>query len=344
MNYVIFDTLEMKKILITGASGFIGSFLVEEALKRDYQVFAGVRRNSPRTYLSDPRIQFFESELSDKNLLTENLKKHMKSHGRFDYVIHNAGITKSCHKEDFEKVNFTYTKNLIQALMDTGSVPEKFIYMSSLAAFGPGNEQTLQLIKDTDTPHPITLYGKSKLKAETYIKSLQNFPNLIFRPTGVYGMREKDYYLAFKNVKNGLESYIGTSEQHLTFIYVKDLARLIFDALPSNITGKSYFVSDLNQYTAKEFHSLIKKALHKKTISLVVPKPIVRIILFFNEKLFCLFGKAPVLNTEKYKELICKNWLCDSNSIVRDFGFVPAYDLEKGIQETLAGYKTKKLL
>jgi len=334
----------MKKILITGASGFIGSFLVEEALKRDYQVFAGVRRNSPRTYLSDSRIQFFESELSDKNLLTENLKKHMKSHGRFDYIIHNAGITKSCHKEDFEKVNFEYTKNLIQALIATGGIPDKFIYMSSLAAYGPGDEHMLQPIKDTDTPHPITLYGKSKLKAENYIKSLQNFPYLIFRPTGVYGMRERDYYLAFKNVKNGMESYIGTSEQHLTFIYVKDLTRLILDALTAKITGKSYFVSDLNQYTAKEFHRLIKKSLGKRTISLVVPKPIVKIIFFFNEKLFCLFGNPPLLNTEKYKELVCKNWLCDSSQIVRDFGFVPKYDLKKGVQETLAGYKAEKLL
>ena len=329
----------MKKILITGASGFIGGFLVDEALKRNYKVFAGVRSSSKRTYLTHPDIIFFEADLSDKS----SLKEMLKNHGKFDYIIHNAGITKTCKKKNFEKVNFQFTKNLIEALTETDCVPDKFVYISSLAAYGPGNEHSMQTIKDSDTPHPITLYGKSKLKAEQFIKSLENFPFLIFRPTGVYGPREKDYFVMYKTVKQGLETYIGTSKQHITFIYIKDLTHLFFDALESNISGKSYFVTDLNQYTTKEFNNIVKQELNKKTLRIVFPKPFVKLLAFINEKLSCIFGKIPILNTEKYKEISCKNWLCDGSEISKDFGFTPKYDLQKGIHETIAWYKKEKL-
>ena len=334
----------MKSILITGASGFIGSFLVEEALKRNYRVFAAVRSSSNRTYLSDPRINFIETELSDKALLAKKFITHQKTFGKFDFVIHNAGITKSCVKSDFDKVNFQYTKNLIEALTETASLSGKFVFMSSLAAYGPGDEETLKPVSDSDTPHPVTLYGESKLKAERFIKSLSGFPFLIFRPTGAYGYREKDFYLVYKNIKQGIETYIGTTRQHLTFIYVKDLVRLIFDALESPVAGKSYFVSDLNYYTATEFNTIIKKVLRKKTIRIVFPRTIVKIVAFLTEKIACITKVPPTLNTEKYKEISCKNWLCDSTPLVNDFGFYPEYDLIKGLTEALTWYKNKNML
>ena len=77
----------MDRILITGASGFVGSFLVEEALKRNLQVFAGVRKTSSRKYLQDPRIEFFEVDFEN----VENMAKRLEAY-QFDYIIHNAGI------------------------------------------------------------------------------------------------------------------------------------------------------------------------------------------------------------------------------------------------------------
>ena len=100
----------MKKILITGASGFIGGFLVDEALKRNYEVFAGIRKTSNKTYLAHPSIKFVETNLSDKN----SLKKTLKSQGKFDYIIHNAGITKTCKKDDLsgeEEILCLLTRN-----------------------------------------------------------------------------------------------------------------------------------------------------------------------------------------------------------------------------------------
>ncbi|MCF6171107.1 MAG: NAD(P)-dependent oxidoreductase [Bacteroidales bacterium] len=331
----------MKKLLITGASGFIGGFLVEEALNQGFDVYAGIRETSNLRYLQDARIQFFKTDLSDKNAIKQNLL----ATGNFDYIIHNAGVTKTCTKEMFDRVNYQFSKNLIEALHETHQVPDKFIHISSLAAYGPGNEKTLAPIKETDSPKPVSEYGKSKLKAEQYLQSLDDFPFLIFRPTGVYGPREKDYYLMYKSIKSGLETYIGTKNQYLTFIYVKDLARLLINALDSGITRKAYFVSDLKYYTAVEFNQLVKKELNKKTLSLVFPKFLIKQIAFVNEKLSCaLFDKVPTLNTEKYKEISQTNWLCDSSALEKDFHFKPKYDLEKGVHEAIAWYKQKGLL
>ena len=331
----------MKKILITGANGFIGSFLVEEALQQGFDVYAGVRQSSDLSHVQDTRIKFFKTNLAEKNVI----KKSLLETGKFDYIIHNAGVTKTCKKEMFDLVNYRLTKNLIDALYESNCIPEKFIQISSLAAYGPGDEKSLKPINDADIPKPVSLYGESKLKTELYLKSLKDFPYLIFRPTGVYGPREKDYYVMYKTIKSGLETYIGTKDQHITFIYVKDLAELLIKALKSDIVQKSYFVSDLKKYTTVEFNNIVKKELNKKTISLVFPKFLVKLIAFAGEKLSCMFlNKVPTLNTEKYKEISCKNWLCDSNELVKDFAFKPKYDLEKGIQEAIKWYKQEKLL
>ncbi len=202
----------------------------------------------------------------------------------------------------------------------------------------------MQPIKITDKPNPVTLYGKSKLKAENYIKRLPNFKYLIIRPTGVYGPREKDYYLAYKSIKNGLETYIGTKKQTVSFIYVKDLARVIFDASESGISGKSYFVSDLRKYTTEEFNKIVKKELGKKTLQIVFPKWFVKILANISGKISCILGKPATLNPEKFKIISALNWQCDSSDLVKDFGFKPEYELEKGIKETISQYKKNNLL
>ena len=331
----------MKKILITGASGFIGSFLVEEAIKQGFDVYAGIRQTSDLCYLKDPCIKLVFLNLANKN----SIKHSLLEIGKFDYIIHNAGVTKNCERKMFDLVNYQFTKNFIKALYETNQIPNKFILISSLAAYGPGNEKTLKPINNADTPKPVSSYGKSKLKTEQYLKSLKDFPYLIFRPTGVYGPREKDYLLLYQGINNGFETYIGTKEQYLTFIYVKDLVNLLFDALISDITQKSYFATDLKKYNAVEFNNIVKKELDKTTLSFVFPKFLVKLIAFVSEKLSCiLFKTVPILNTDKYKEISQKNWLCDSSDLVKDFNFEPIYDLEKGVHEAIEWCKQERLL
>ncbi|MBN1199553.1 MAG: NAD-dependent epimerase/dehydratase family protein, partial [Bacteroidales bacterium] len=137
-----------KSILITGASGFIGSHLVEEGFKRGYQIFAGVRKTSSRRYLTDSRIRFLELDYSTPSRLAEQLSGCKAEGIRFNFILHNAGVTRARNGEEFDLINHRYTRNLVEALEQTGLIPDKFVYISSLAAIGPGDPDTMQPITD----------------------------------------------------------------------------------------------------------------------------------------------------------------------------------------------------
>ncbi len=334
----------MKNILITGASGFIGSFLVEEGLKQGFQVYAGIRQSSSRGYLQDERIQFLEFDFSTREKVVAALEECKRNNIRFQYIIHNAGLTKAQKKADFYNVNCRNTIHFIEALIQSDMVPEKFVFVSSLAAYGPGNPETGQPVRLNDEPNPIELYGKSKLEAERYITALQDFPWLIVRPTGVYGPKEKDYFIFFQTINRGMEPYIGFKKQTLTFIYVRDLVRLIYLALASQHVKKAWFASDGKEYPSELFAEITKKALGKKTVKFTVPLFIVKTIATIGESVAGLWGSTPILNTDKYNVLKSTNWRCEVEPLENDLGFKAEYDLEKGVQETLEWYKKEKWL
>ena len=334
----------MSKILITGANGFIGSFLVEEALLQKHDVYAGVRKTSNLNYLNSSEVQILPLNLSDPASLRRKWAELKSVITRFDYVIHNAGVTQVVNPDDFNRVNNFYTQNLLQSLVDADFAPKKFILMSSLAAMGPGNEESLAPIEPSDTPQPITNYGQSKLNVEHYISTQQLVPYLIFRPTAVYGPREKDFLGLFKAINQHIEPYISSPSQRLSFIYVKDLARLLIASTSSSVCNKAFFVSDGNTYTCKQLVAISKKELKKWTVPLVIPKPIVKGLALLLGKIAQIRNRTSVLNRDKYKELTSLNWSCNSMETQKDFNFVPEYNLEKGIKESIQWYKKNNCL
>ena len=330
----------MKSILITGAGGFIGGFLVEEALRRGYDTWAAVRSTTSREYLKDERIHFIELDYTDQDRLEETLRDHMGEWGRWDYVVHNLGVTKSTNYLDFEQVNYGYLKALADAMRVTNMTPDVFLLMSSLSVMGPGDEITYQPFKSSDVPLPNTYYGVSKLKAETYLQSLEGFPYTIFRCTGVYGPRERDYYLMIKSIKRGFDFSVGFKKQMLTFIYVKDLAVAVMDALDKGPLHRAYFISENQGYTQQEFRKIVCEELGKKfVIPVTCPLWVVKRVCAIAEWIGKVTLKASTLNRDKYKILKQRNWLCDTSDARRDFGFNPQYSLREGIREAIAWYR-----
>ncbi len=333
----------MEKVLVTGASGFIGSFLVEEGVNSGMQVWAGVRRSSSRKYLQQAGLQFAELNFSDVEQLTEQLREHKELHAGWDYIIHCAGVTKCKDREDFMRGNYEATKHFVETLMALDMVPKKFIYLSSLSIFGPVRDDDYQPISEADRPMPNTEYGRSKVRSEEFLRSLPAFPFVIFRPTGVYGPREHDYFLMVKSIAQHVDFTVGSQRQDLTFVYVKDLVKAIYLGIAKAPIRRAYFVSDGRVYDSRRFSDLIREELgHPLVIRISCPLWLLRVVTFCGEWWARCTGRVTALNNDKYNILKQRNWHCDIRLLVEELGFQPDYLLERGVKETVAWYKQEK--
>lgn len=334
-----------EKILITGAGGFIGGYIVEESLRRGYDTYAGVRNTTSREYLTDTRITFINLDFAHPDKLQSQLLQYKKEMGGWDYIIHNLGVTKCKKSKDFYTINYEYTRNFANALVACGMTPKKFIYMSSLSVCGKGDEVNHTPIKLTDTPHPNTHYGKSKLKAEECLHSLPDFPYIILRPTGVYGPREKDYLIMMQSIKWGIDLRAGYSKQLITFIYIKDLIRGVFAAVEGTTVRKKYFLSEEQAYSSSGFGNYVARELGKKfVVPIILPMWLLWLITHTVEGINKLTGWTSAVNRDKYHIMSQRNWVCDTSSTREDLDFVPQYSLEQGVRETVAWYRDNKWL
>jgi UDP-glucose 4-epimerase len=326
-----------ERVLITGASGFVGFHLIEAALKKELEVYAAVRPSSQIAHLKSLPIHYTALDFTNvKALKAELLEK------KYDYIIHAAGAIKAANYEEYVTVNATYAKNLALAVGEANLPIKKFVFMSSLAAIGPS--RTGRAITENDEPNPLTSYGKSKLVAESYLSEFTDLPLISLRPTAVYGPRERDIFIMINIINKGLEPYIGRVPQKLSFIYVKDLAAISINALSSTINNRSYIVADGRSYDRYELGDIVKKILKKNTLKIHLPLPVVKAIAVFQERAGAIRGKSPILSREKLNELIALDWSCNIDQLKHDLGFAPRYTLENGMDETLQWYKENKWL
>lgn len=334
-----------ERILITGASGFIGSFIVEEALRRDMEVWAAMRKSSSRQFLSDSRIHFIELDLSSPERLRSQLAGHS-----FDYVVHAAGVTKCIHREDFHRVNTVGTQNLVEALLDLKMPLRRMVYLSSLSVFGPiREEQPYTEILDSDTPRPDTAYGCSKLEAERWLDSLaaagKPFPYIVLRPTGVYGPRERDYFMMAKSIQQHVDFAAGFRQQDITFVYVDDVVQAVMLALDHGRVGGKYFLSDGEVYQSRAFSDYLRHELGDPWLLRVkAPLWLLRIVTTCGEWWGRMTGKITALNNDKYHILSQRNWRCDIQPAIDELGFRPTVMLEEGVRRSVKWYRENKWL
>ncbi len=336
------------RVLVTGASGFIGSFMVSEGLERGYEMWAGMRHSSSKQYLQDERIRFAELDLGNRERLVAQLESYKElMGGGWDYVIHAAGATKSLKREGFFRTNTEGTKNLVAALRACDMLPQRFVFVSSLSIFGAIKEKEIDgvypEITDRDTPQPNTAYGESKLAAEVWLREQTDVPWVILRPTGVYGPRERDYFLMAQSIKQHVDFAVGYQRQEITFVYMLDVVQAAFLACErpaADVLHHAYFLSDGHRYNSRAFSDLLQREMGTRCVlHIKAPLWFLRLICTVNGTISRWMGKLTTLNMDKYHILAQRNWNCDIEPARRELGYNPHWNLEDGVRASVKWYK-----
>lgn len=320
-----------KKVLLTGASGFVGTNILSKLLLKHYQVWALGYKN--KIQINDENIKPIYCSLQNIEELQDKIPKQL------DYIIHCAGLTKANNLENYYTVNTEGTKKLLLFCIKNQILPEHFIYISSIAAVGPQN--TLKEADENFIPNPIKGYGDSKLLAEEIIKKYSKFFNwTIIRPPFIFGPYDYDTLNLFRMVKYGVKIYIGS--KYFSFIYVEDLADAVVKILGNSKTFGQVFCFAYEKYTSqKEFLHTIATFVNPNARFIRVHPTFLRWLISIIHYSFP--EKAPI-NRIKFNEIKQDYWLCASAKIKNMLGLIASTPLHKAVEKTYNWYKTHNLL
>lgn len=323
--------------MLTGATGFVGSHILDSLRARAIPTAVLLRPTSNRQFIEPHRqeLDIRTGSIEDSSSLPTAVKG-------ITHVIHCAGATKARRNSEFFEINQRGTRNLLDAINREKAKVERFVHISSLAASGPAVPGAPA--RETDTPHPVSVYGKSKLAAEKEVQAHCRGEFVILRPPGVYGPRDVEFLRLFRAVKNHILPRPSDS-QSLSMVFVKDLAEAAVTCLQHKAAaGKTYFVAHAEITTARRIANEIAKQVGGWTLPCPLPTPILWPICLGQEILTRLTGKPNVLSLQKFAELRAPGWVCDPSLLEREIGYRCVTALTAGITETLSWYRKENWL
>ena len=323
--------------VVTGASGFVGSHVVDKLIDEGHKVICILRSTSSKKWLENKPVEIVACGLFDKESLRNVLKDA-------DYLFHIAGVVKAKSQTEYDKGNVETTRNLLDVLSEVNPNIKRVIIVSSQTACGPS---LMGKPSNEETPeHPITRYGKSKLAQEQLAKSyMSKLPITIVRPPAVYGERDTEIYLFFKTYQKGLMALIGFDKKQVSLVHVDDLSRgIVLAATSSNSIGQIYFIGSEEYYDWMQIGDACRIAIGKRALTIRLPHVLVYNVAIFTQ-FFALFSpNAATFNIEKARDFVQKNWTCDVTKAKKDFGYSQTVSLDAGIKRTIEWYRAMKWL
>ena len=323
------------KILLTGASGFVGSHILDSLRERGFPTALLLRPSSDRRFIVQhlPEVEVRGGSITD----VESLRRAMSG---ITHVIHCAGATRAVRTAGFYEVNQIGTRNVVTAVNEQKSQVQRLVHISSLAAAGPASRQ--QPAREEDAPRPVSEYGKSKLAGEREVRKHCRKDYVILRPPGVYGPRDGEFLRLFRAVKNHLLPRMSQA-QALSLVFVRDLAEAVVTCLGHPAAaGQTYFVAGREVVTARGVAAEIADQMQVWTLPLPLPAWMLWPVCLAREVWARLTGKPSVLSLQKYAELRAPGWVCDPTRLERETGWASATTLKEGIAETLRWYREQQ--
>jgi nucleoside-diphosphate-sugar epimerase len=315
------------KILITGATGFIGSHLIGALSATDDEVYALVRDPRRLTQTSGRPVRALTGDLFNIPDLPAGL----------DIVYHLAGLTKTLKKKDYYTVNRKGTASLLDALDRQGLRP-KVVVLSSVAAGGPSEKGSRR--SEDDPPRPMTPYGESKRGGEEEALARKDrFPIVILRVAAVYGPRDPDFLSLFRYVRSGIVPTIGFRSRPFSLCYVKDVVRALRLAAEKPVAGGEILnISDPEPYTLGQFGRAAADALGVDAKRIVIPFGLAFPAVLAMKLLSGIVRKPTPINMDKYRDYRQAGWVVDVTKARAQLGFEAGTPLEAGTRETAAWY------
>lgn len=332
------------KALVTGASGFIGSTLIEQLSSMGLDVFALMRKTSDASNLAGVKYQRCEGDLSN----LDSLKAAVKG---MDYVFHLAGATAAPDRQGYFRHNAEGTANIAQAVADNNPGVKRFVYVSSQAAAGPSD--SLKPRVESDPEKPVSAYGESKLEGERQVlKHKSRFPVAIVRPPMVYGPKDKGVYVIIQTVAKNLMPVMKGStpdgHKYYSAVHVHDLCDGIIRAgmAPSDkvASGEIFYVTSDEMHTYRELLETMAGALNLRPLAFPVPKFAITAAAYGMAGVGKLTGKTYPLNIDKLNEILPDYWICSNQKAKDLLNFTPKYDLKTGMANAIEWYKKNRWL
>lgn len=321
------------KVLVTGATGFIGSHIVDSLCDRGIATAVLLRPTSNQRFIAPclPRLEVRTGSITDQDSLRHAMRD-------VTHVIHSAGCTKALHAATFDEVNHLGTRHVVEAVNERLGQIERLVHISSLAAGGPATQE--RPAREDDPPKPISTYGLSKLAGEQAVRSGCNPEYVILRPPAVFGPRDDGFLSLFKAVASHVLPRLGSSRMALSLVFVKDLAEAAATCLthPAAV-GRVFYVASPEVTTAHALANEIAAQLGTWTIPLPLPTALLRPVCVFQEILSRITARPNILNRQKYAELRAPGWVCDPARLREELGLVCATPLKIGVSETVAWYR-----
>jgi nucleoside-diphosphate-sugar epimerase len=318
------------KVLVTGATGFVGSHVAAVLARRGHHVVGLARRPEQHEALSLLGASPVPGSLEDEPSLGSALDG-------VEAVYHLAGLTAAADEAEFLAVNEGGTRRLIAMARRRAPGLTRFVLVSSQAALGPSPRGRPL---DEDAPcRPLTAYGRSKLAAERLVAA-SDLPWTIVRPPGVYGPRDREFLRLFQIVRRGIAPVFGTGRQELSLVYVEDLAEAIARAGEAPAAeGRVYHAAHGEVVLSREVARAAGRALGRAPVVLPIPGMLARPIVAAIGRTAAAAGRRTVVNSDKMAEFLAPSWLLDVSRAGRDLGWRAAVGVEEGMRRTAAWYR-----